>query len=78
MSEAKAGDIRYYHESGSIFQVEVLDVREKNYGKSRGLEYELKVMEIIEDNGRTPPQKGQVFSVWKNRASEGYAGWSLQ
>jgi len=75
--EAKKGEIKYYHESGAIFKVEVLDARRADYGDTHGEEYRLKVLEVIDANRFTPPEKKLEFCVWRAENSGGYAGWSL-
>jgi len=75
--EAKRGNIKYYHESGDIWKVEVLDVKKQDYGNTPGEEYSLKLLEIINTNAKNPPKTGIEFSVWKAENSGGYAGWHL-
>jgi len=75
--EAKRGEIKYYHESGDIWKVKVLNVRKQNYGNTGGREYYLRLLEVVDTNGRNPPKEGTKFSVWKAEDSGGYAGWHL-
>ena len=75
--DAKKGDVKYYHESGDIWRVEVLEVQRKDYGKTPGEEYSLKLLEVLSTNARNPPKAGIEFSVWKAENAGGYAGWFL-
>jgi len=75
--DAKKGDIKFYHESGDIWRVEVLEAKRKDYGNSRGEEYRLKLLEIIDTTAGNPPEKGLEFTVWKAEDAGSYAGWHL-
>jgi len=75
--EAKRGEIKYYHESGDIWKVKVLNVRKQNYGNTDGREYYLKILEVVDSNAENPPKEGLKFSAWKAEDSRGYAGWHL-
>ena len=75
--EAKRGDIKYYHESGVIWKVEVRDTRKVDYAKTPGEEYTLKILEVIESGNFKPQQKGLEFSVWMAENAGAYAGWFL-
>lgn len=75
--EAKRGDIKYYHESGAIFKVEVLEALKKDYANTAGEEYKLKLLEVIDSHRFHAPKTGIEFVVWRAENSGGYAGWSL-
>ena len=75
--EAKRGDVKYYHESGVIWKVEVLDATKKLYGKTPGEEYQLRILEIIDSGNFKPREKGLEFSVWMAENAGAYAGWFL-
>ena len=75
--EAKVHDIKYYHESGDILKVEILNARKRNYGINRGISYNLKVLEIVKDNTGVNNNVGYKFEVWKSLDSGGQGGWSL-
>lgn len=77
MAEAKVGEIKYYHEAGDIFKVEVLNIQERNYGTADGDEYSLRLIEIVRTTAKNPPSSGLEFAVWKARDARGYSGWHL-
>ncbi len=77
MVSIKVGDIKYYHESGDVFKVEVLNIQERNYGKTLGEEYKLRLLEVIRTNAGNPPTSGLEFAVWKAKNADGYTGWHL-
>jgi len=78
MAKAKVGDIKYYHESGNIFEVEVLDVQERNYGKTIGEEYKLRLLGVVSvNNTENPLNSGLEFAVWKSKEDGAYCGWAL-
>ena len=77
MTDAKVGDIKYYHDSGDIFKVEVLDVQERAYGKTIGEEYKLRLLEVVYTNAKNRPTSGLEFAVWKVKDVGAYAGWHL-
>jgi hypothetical protein len=77
MADVKVGDIKYYHDSGDIFKVEVLGVQERNYGKALGEEYKLRLLEVVDTTAKNPPTSGLEFAVWKAKDAGGYAGWHL-
>jgi hypothetical protein len=75
--EIKKGDIKFYHECGDIWKVEVLDARKENYGNTAGEAYRLKLLEIIGTTTMNPPKSGIEFEVWRAENAGGYAGWAL-
>lgn len=75
--EAKKGDVKYYHESGVVWKVEVLNFRKTDYGKTPGEEYTLKILEVINSGNFKPQEKGLEFSVWMAENAGAYAGWFL-
>jgi hypothetical protein len=75
--EAKRGDIRFYHEAGCRWRVEVLDAKRKDEGNTKGEEYRLKILEVIsESRFGDRPEIGLEFSVWRAE-NTCYAGWHL-
>jgi protocatechuate 3,4-dioxygenase beta subunit len=67
---------KFYHESGLILKVQVLDEKKKNYGNTSGIEYRLRVVKVVDDNG-LEVKEGLEFDVWKADDAGGYAGWHL-
>lgn len=74
--ENKKPKVKFYHESGLIFKVEILGEKTKNYGNTPGREYRLKVLDIIDAEGYLV-HKGLEFEVWAADDSGGYSGWHL-
>lgn len=72
----KTGQEAVYHDSGEIFRVKIIGIKEEMYGKTRGKIYQLKLLEVISTNSQNPPSSGLEFSVWKAENSGGY-GWHL-
>ncbi len=79
--DAEIGDIKYYHEMGDVFRVEVLDAQEKINGKLEGEEYRLRILGIARINPLIKKEAHMkvdgVFSVWKHKNAGAYAGWYL-
>ena len=80
--EAKVGEVKFYHEMGNVYKVEVLEAREILSGKKAGEEYKLKVLEVINFNDKMfkesiKQSKGSEFSVWTAKGAGANAGWSL-
>jgi len=70
--KAQPGDIKFYHESGDIFKVEVLDVRGRACGKTLGNEYKLRLLEVIATTAKNPPKPGLEFTVWEAKDAGAY------
>ncbi|MBI2564619.1 hypothetical protein HYV79_01365 [Candidatus Woesearchaeota archaeon] len=77
MADAKVGDTKYYHESGDVYKVEVLDVQERAYEKTIGEEYKLRILEVVDTDVKNPPTCGLEFVVWKAKDCRGYSLWHL-
>ena len=48
--EANVGEVKFYHEAGAVYKVEVLGVREELIGRITGHEYTLKVLDVIRES----------------------------
>ena len=69
----KQGDKAFYHESGDIFRVEILE----NNSDSEWIKYRLRILEVEQEHGR-PPKIGTEFSCTKRRGVHGVSGlWHL-
>lgn len=69
MTYAK-GDIKYYHNCGDVFMVEIVDSVEKSYASLLGDEYRLKILEVQKSVSKYVPRVGLEFIIWRARNSD--------
>lgn len=84
--EANVGEVKFYRESGNVFEVDVLGARTIELPcppgeKNPGSEYDLRVRRIVRTNPRMTeeahPKIGETFTVNKSNSAGAYAGWWL-
>ena len=77
MAEAKVGDIKLYHDSGDIYKVEVLDLKDRVDEGKKGVEYRLKLLEAVDVVAINPLKSGLELTVWKSNDAGPYHWWHL-
>jgi hypothetical protein len=77
----KIGDIKWHHEAGRIFEVEIIDVQQKksSRGGNEGTEYTLKGTGESKTSVGDELKKGKILSVWRTNEKNmmAYVGWHL-
>ena len=75
MAEYKQGEIAFYHDSGEVDKVEILDV----LSNKKVEKYKLKILKVVRESSSVKPSNvGDVFICEKRRDFSGYGGlWHL-
>ena len=74
----KIGEIKYYHESGMVFKVEVLGRRAVAYNAREGMppvegvEHKLRILEVVDSGPFREPEVGTIFTTWRACFNPGY------
>ncbi|MCK4729703.1 MAG: hypothetical protein KAT28_00140 [Candidatus Aenigmarchaeota archaeon] len=75
IEDYKVGQEAFYHESGEVYRVEILEV----CGDEKLEKYKLKILEIVQESQIFKPSNvNEEFNCEKQRNSGGYSGlWYL-
>ena len=73
------GDIKWHHEEGRIFEVEILDVISDIHGETDGTTFKLRATGNTKSEIGDEPKKDAVLSVWRinDKKYSAYVGWHL-
>ena len=67
----KQGQVAFYHETGEVDKVEVLE----NNSDKEWIRYKLKILEVVRENNIVYPSDiGEIFTFEKKRDSSGFSG----